>query len=324
MPTLLESIEKMVENITVTDRQEDTVNTAVENLDSYLTDEDSELFVEETFTNGSWERDTILRPLDDVDVFAVLDREEWVDEDGNLPNPQTVLTNFKDYLNGIAIYEGKVSQNRPCVTIELSKINFDVLPSFKDENGNGYWIPNHDLKSWTHSDPKALSQSLDDADVYNDYNLKKVVMAVKYWNRENEKLIPSFQIEESAISLFDTDKFSDLEEGIRLWFDNGFDLLEKDTFDSDKKYNTAKDNVDHVKQKLNEAKNLLDDDKEADAKKIWKEIFGKEFPTVDEEEAKNFARALSEGGLKIASSGKLSETVGKNITPSKGYYGEPL
>lgn len=324
MATLLESIKKMVDNITVTDRQEETVTTSVENLDSYLTDEESGLFVEETFTNGSWERDTILRPLDDVDIFAVLIRDEWVNEEGELPNPQTVLTNFKDYLNGLPVYEGKVSQNRPCVTVELTKINFDVLPSFAEENGNGYLIPNHDLKSWTHSNPKALSLKLEDADAFNDYDLKNVVMAVKYWNRDNEKLIPSFQIEESAISLFDTAKFSDLEEGIRIWFNNGFNLLEKDTFGTDNKYDTANDNVDFVKQKLNEAKNLLDGGKEADAKKIWKEIFGKEFPTVDEEEAKNFSRALSEGSLKISSSGLLSENVGKNVTPSKGYYGEPL
>ena len=322
MPTLLESIKTMVDNITVTDRQEDTVNTAIQNLDSYLTDENSELFVKETFVNGSWERDTILRPLDDVDVFAVLDKDEWVDDEGNLPNPQTVLTNFKDYLDGIAIYEGKVSQNRPCVTIELSKINFDVLPSF--EEGNGYYIPNHDLSSWAFSNPKSLSQRLEDADVYNEYSLKKVIMAIKYWNRENDKLVPSFQIEESSISIFDTDKFSDLEEGIRLWFNNAFDLLEKNTFKTENKYNTTNDNIDHVKQKLNEAKNLLDDDKEADAKKIWKEIFGKEFPTADEDEAKNFSRALSEGGLKISSSGILSQTVGKDITPSKGFYGESL
>lgn len=324
MATLLQSIKRMVDNITVTDRQEETVNTSVDTLDGYLTDEESGLFVEETFTNGSWDRDTILRPLDDVDIFAVLNRDEWVNEDGELPNPQTVLTNFKDYLNGLPVYEGKVSQNRPCVTVELTKINFDVLPSFAEENGNGYLIPNHDLKSWTHSNPKALSQKLEDADAYNDYDLKNVVMAIKYWNRENEKLIPSFQIEESAISLFDTDKFSDLEEGIRTWFNNGFDLLEQETFDSEKKYNTTKNNVQYAKQKLNEAKNLLDDNKEADAKKIWKELFGKEFPTVDEEEAKNFSSALSNGGLKISSSGLLSETVGKAISPSKGYYGEPL
>lgn len=322
MLTLSESITKMVENISVTDRQEDTITTTIENLDSYLIDEESELYITETFTNGSWERETNIRPLDDVDVFAVLEKSKWLDEEDELPKPKTVLKNLKDYLNGIPIYEGKVSQNRPCVTIELSKIDFDVLPSF--EEGEGFLIPNHDLESWTFSNPKSLTQRLDDADVYNDYQLKSIIKAIKYWNKLNDKLIPSFQIEESAISIFDTDKFSDLEEGIRNWFNFAIDLLDKKTFKTENKYDKGKENVEFVKQKLNEAKNLLDDGKETDAKQIWKEIFQKEFPTVDEEEAKRYSSLLSEGSLKISSTGLLSDTVGKNITASKGYYGESL
>lgn len=322
MLTLSESITKMVDNISVTDRQEDTITTTIENLDSYLIDEESELYITETFTNGSWERETNIRPLDDVDVFAVLEKSKWLDEEDELPKPKTVLKNLKDYLNGIPIYEGKVSQNRPCVTIELSKIDFDILPSF--EEGEGFLIPNHDLESWTFSNPKNLTQRLDDADVYNDYQLKSIIKAIKYWNKLNDKLIPSFQIEESAISIFDTDKFSDLQEGIRNWFNFAIDLLDKKTFKTENKYDKAKENVEFVKQKLNEAKNLFDDGKETDAKQIWKEIFQKEFPTVDKEEAKRYSTLLSEGSLKISSTGLLSDTVGKNITVSKGYYGESL
>lgn len=322
MKKLLQSISEMVDNISVTDRQEETITTSVNNLDSHLTAEKCDLSVNETFTNGSWERDTILRPLDDIDVFAVLNGDEWIDDEGELPNPQTVLTNFKDYLNGIGDYKDKVSQNRPCVTITLSKIDFDVLPSF--EENDGYLIPNHDLKSWIYTNPKGLSQKLESADVYCDYQLKKVIKAVKYWNRENDKKIPSFQVEEVAISIFDTDKFDNLEEGIRRWFDEAENLLEKESFKTENNFNTSKDNISHVKQKLNEAKNLLDDNKESDALKIWKELFGKEFPTADEEEAKSFSRSLSEGSLKISSTGILSTTVGKNITASKGYYGESI
>ena len=56
------------------------------------------------------------------------------------------------------------------------------------------------------------------------------------------------------------------------------------------------------------------------AEKNWKEIFGKEFPTVDEEEAKNFSKALSEGSLKIGSTGALSTTAGSAIGASKGFF----
>ena len=320
MTKLIKKITEMIEKISVTDKQEDSITTSVENLNDKLIHEDCDLFVQETFTNGSWERDTILRPLDDVDVFAVLNKDEWIDENNNLPNPQTVLTNFKDYLNGIGDYKGKVSQSRPCVTIELSKINFDVLPSFED--GDGYQIPNHDLKSWTFTNPISLSQRLENTDKYCGYNLKKIIKAVKYWNRENDKIIPSYIIEEISISIFETDKFSNLEEGIRLWFSYAKNHLKSKDFTSENKFNSSKDNIEKVKQKLEEAKELVDSNQESDAIKIWKEIFGKEFPTADIEEAQNFSNELSKGNLKINSSGLLSTTIGKTITSSKGYYGD--
>jgi len=40
------------------------------------------------------------------------------------------------------------------------------------------------------------------------------------------------------------------------------------------------------------------------------------------EEAKNFAKSLSDGSLKISSSGLLSTTVGKSVSASKGFYGD--
>ena len=320
MTKLIKKIAEMIEKISVTDKQEDSITSSVENLDNKLTHEDCDLFVKETFTNGSWERDTILRPLDDVDVFAVLDKDEWIDENGNLPNPQTVLTNFKDYLNDIGDYKDKVSQSRPCVTIELSKINFDVLPSF--EYGEGYLIPNHDLKSWTFTNPISLSQRLEDTDKYCNYDLKKIIKAVKYWNRENEKMIPSYIIEEIAIDIFETNKFSDLEEGIRLWFSNAKNYFKSKDFTSENKFNSSKDNIEKVKQKLEQAKELADSNQESDAIKIWKEIFGKEFPTADIEEARDFSNELSKGNLKINPSGMLSTIAGKTITSSKGYYGD--
>ena len=75
---------------------------------------------------------------------------------------------------------------------------------------------------------------------------------------------------------------------------------------------------------MQEAKELLDKKNEYEAKRIWKDVFGKEFPTVDEEEAKLFSKHLSEGTLKATSTGLLSTTLGKTIAASKGFYGEEI
>lgn len=320
MPTILQSIRKLIENISVTDRQENSIKTSTGYLDGHLTKVQNNLDIDNTFVNGSYERDTIIRPLDDVDLFALLNESEWSDEYGNLPKPQAVLTKIKNKLNSISHYKDKVTQDRPCVTVTLNSINFDILPSFEQNNG-GYLIPNYDLQSWTYSYPKQLTNNLNDCNRNNGYNIKDVVKAIKYWNRENKKLIPSFQIEESLISYFNIHNFVNYEQAIRLWFNNAEYYLEKAKFKSNNQYEDAIRKIEKVKGQLNTAREHLDKNENAEALRIWKDVFGKKFIISDIDEAKSFSKKLSDGLLKSTSTGVVSEKVGRNIPASKGFYG---
>lgn len=319
MATLLQSINQLIDNITVTDRQEENIRQSLSNIDGYLLKKESGLNITRTFTNGSYERDTNIRPLDDIDMFAVLDFEKWKNEYGNYPNPQSVLSRMKNYLNDLNDYKDKVKQDRPCVTIELSNKSFDVLPSF-EQPGGGYLIPNYDLKSWTYSYPEQLTKDLDDTHKLRNYKLKPTIKIIKYWNREIGKLIPSYHIEEIAINIFKVNTFVNYEESVRLWFNNAEYHMQSIKFNSNDDYNAALKKIKKVRDKLNDAKKKLDDGKENEALLIWKDVFGKEFPTVDVEEAKSLSKALTEGGLKIGSSGALSTSVGTAISASKGFF----
>ena len=322
MKTLLQCIDGLITNISVTDRQEKNIEGSITNLTRYLKDTESDLSVKDVFTNGSYERDTIIRPLNDIDLFAVLEKEDWKDEYGNLPNPQSVLSKFKTYLDSLNDYKGKVKQDRPCVTIQLSDKDFDVLPSF-EQIGGGYLIPNYDLKSWTYSYPEQLSKNLNDVHRAKDYKVKPVIKAIKYWNRENSKLIPSYHIEETAINIFLVNSFKNHEEAIRLWFNNAEYQLLSQKFKSNGDYTAAINKIKKVKDKLNDAKKLYNEKKEGEAIIIWKDIFDKEFPTIDLEEAKSFSKALAtDGGLKTGAAGLLSTTAGREIPASKGFFGE--
>eukprot|EP01118_Nematostelium_gracile_P018444 TRINITY_DN8186_c0_g2_i1.p1 TRINITY_DN8186_c0_g2~~TRINITY_DN8186_c0_g2_i1.p1 ORF type:complete len:208 (+),score=0.64 TRINITY_DN8186_c0_g2_i1:43-624(+) len=180
---------------------------------------ENELFVKKNFTNGSYDRDTIIRPLNDVDIFCVLKQEAWEDKYKQLPNPQSVLTKIKDYLNKQTEYKDKVKQDRPCVTICLSNKNFDILPCF-EAFGGGYYIPNYELNGWVFSYPEQLYSDLERVHKLRNYRVKQVIKAVKYWNRNLEKLIPSYHIEEIAITLFSVYDFKNFMEGIQIWYDN--------------------------------------------------------------------------------------------------------
>lgn len=319
MSTLIQSVEKFIENISVTDRQEDNIDASFKNLSNHLLDENSNLSVQDVFLNGSYARDTIIRPLDDIDLFAVIDDSDYSDN-GLDPNPQTVLTKFKNYLNSIYDYEGKVKQDRPCVTIHLSDKNFDVLPSLR--KAGALYIPNDALAGWTFTDPKTHTAQLNETNKRRHYKVKGVVKAVKQWKRENYQNIPSFHIEEVAIEIFNFYDFTNYEEGIRLWFEMAERYLKKERFKSDDEYDKVKNKVGNVKRMLAEAKRLSDDNKVGYAKKIWKEIFGREFPVIDDEEAKNIADASKKGTLKYSATAGLSTISGSAMAASKGFYGD--
>ena len=319
MSTLLQSIDKFIENITVTDRQEDNINTSFNNLKNNLMKDDSNLSVKEVFLNGSYERDTIIRPLDDIDLFAVIDQADYV-ENGLDPNPQSVLTKFKNYLNSLNDYKGKVKQDRPCVTVVLSDKNFDVLPSLR--KAGALYIPNSDLSGWTFTDPKTHTDSLNRVNRNRNYKVKSIVKAIKQWKRENNQNIPSFHVEEVAISVFDIWTFTNIEEGIRKWFEHAEGNLQVGRFKSYDEYSKVKEKIKKVKEKLQEAKKLLDEKKEGEAKKIWKDIFGKNFPAIDDNEAKAFSESLSGGNLKYSATAGLSTSTGTAMAASKGFYGD--
>ena len=319
--TLLECIRGFIDNISVTDRQEDNIKGSLSNLESRLKDDQNGLHITRTFPNGSYERDTIIRPLNDIDLFAVMDSNAWKDEYGTLPAPQRVLTKIKNHLNDLPEYKDKVSQDRPCVTVQLSDKNFDVLPSFEEPAG-GYLIPNYDLQSWTYSYPEQLTTDLDNINRQRGYKVKSTIKGIKNWNRENGWLVPSYHIEEVAINIFNFSDFTNFEQSIRVWYDNAEFYLRSNKFKSNDDYTTSINRIKKVKDKLNEAKEKYDNGKEDEAIRIWKEIFDKEFPTVDSDEAKSFSKSLSEGNLKIATSGILSTSAGIAISASKGFFGD--
>lgn len=318
--TLLQCISQFVDNITVTDRQEEGIKSSLDNIYYQLIKKENELFVERTFTNGSYDRDTIIRPLNDIDIFAVLKREEWQGEFLQLPSPQTVLTNLKDFLNSVSEYKDKVKQDRPCVTIQLSDKHFDILPCF-EVDGGGYMIPNYDLSGWTFTYPEQLFRDLESVHKLRGYRVKQVIKAIKYWNRDLGKLIPSYHVEEAAIGIFNGHDFKNLREAIEIWFNNAESYLESYKFKSANDYDKALDKLAKAVKKLQGASDKCSEGKEGEAIQIWKELFGRDFPTIDPEEAKNFSKAISEGSLKVGSSGLLSTSTGYAMSASKGYHG---
>lgn len=319
MATLLQCINQFIEKITPSDLQEDVVQGAYDNLEGYLTSKDCKLNIKEVFLNGSYIRGTMIRPINDIDVFAVIDDADYY-INGQVPSPQSVLTSFKNYLNSIGDYKDKCRQDRPCITIDLSKLHIDVLPALRHTGALS--IPNSDLSGWTFTDPKTHNQNFSDLDRRCNYKAKDIVKAVKRWKNDRNLPLPSFQIEVIACYIFNLFTFKNAEEGVRLWFDHAEGYLIQGMTGSYNQYIKVRDAIRATKKKINEAKTYTDDGKPAEAIKIWKEIFKTDFPSVDVNEARSFGKAIKDGTLKWSASAGLSTIAGGAIAASKGFYGE--
>ncbi|MBY0427351.1 MAG: hypothetical protein K2Q22_17075, partial [Cytophagales bacterium] len=302
------------------DKQTESVSTTYNNIKSLLLTSDSNLSGDSVFQNGSYDRDTIIKPLDDIDLFFVLQENSYKDEFGRLANPQSVLTKVKDYLNGTKDYKDKVKQDRPCVTIHLSDKKFDILPCFGNDN-IGYLIPNYELNGWMNSNPIIHSNELTNVNKTCSGKVVPLVRIIKYWNREmNQKRIPSFHIEEMAINTFRYGTIDNFEDGVHKWFQYALNVLDVTKFDSTEKYSLAYNKLKEAKDKISKAHDFYKEGNELEAKKLYKEVFGDKFPTISEEEAKAMSENMKNGSLKMASSGILA-TGTINIKPTR-FFGE--
>ena len=324
MRKLENCIKDFIDGITISRDLDGRIDTSFKSLKTYLEKEDSGLHVNRVIMNGSYLRDTIIRPTVendiDIDVFVFIDEDQW-DSQGVNPKPRSVLNKFKQYLEGNGDYKGKCRQDRPCITIDLQAYHIDVLPAL-DKDGT-YKIPNNDLENWMSTDPESHTDRLNSVDAKMGGKVKPVIRALKKWKViEGMNKFPSFHIEEIAMDIFDSESFTTYEEGIRIWFQNASKHLSPTRFDSKEECDAVREAIKVAKDKLNKAKALLDDNKEEDAKKLWKEVFDdRKFVIIDATEAKEFSSALTEGRLKYGAAG-LSTTAGRVIAASHGFYGK--
>jgi hypothetical protein len=297
MSTLSKCVDSFIENITVTDRQESSITQSVRNLDGHLKNKEAKMGVVR---------------------IVVLDPDVWKDEYGRRSSPKAVLTSMRNYLNGLSDYEDKVSQDRPCVTIELTDKHIDLLPCF-EEIGGGYVMPSADLEFWVSTYPKQLEHDLKTATSACRF-VKGIIKAVKYWKRADDVPIPSYHVEEVTISISRIVTIPDHVTGIMESFKQAETYLIPSKFNTDNAYERAIRKVQQVNGRLAQAEEHLGRDQVDEALAIWKDVFGSDFKVLDLNEAKNFSNALRNGTMHTTSTGMLSTTTGRAIPASAGYY----
>lgn len=213
MKTISQAFEEFTQSLELTQAQRDEAIDQHTNMRAKLGER---LDVAGNFLSGSYARNTAIRPLNDIDIFLVLNPG---DELTVVSKPQEALTVVKDTL--ARIYPGKTPtlQSRS-VNIEFSRtgIAYDVVPGFADpDDGEVYWIPDCDGPKWIKTNPRIHKVQSTRANEAAGKKLKPLLKSVKHANHVHGKMARSFHLEVLSWSILTTDPRSYLAGLVTLF-----------------------------------------------------------------------------------------------------------
>lgn len=151
--------------------------------------------VVDNFLTGSYSRSTAIRPLNDVDLFLVLDATRHPGPGRG--TPKDCLRELRGVLNGM--YPNKdwpILQSRSVnVAFSGTGVGYDVVPAFLDGAAEVYRIPDRDSNRWIRSNPKVHQRKSTEANLRAGQMLVPLVKAAKHWNVKAGKPMRSFHLE---------------------------------------------------------------------------------------------------------------------------------
>lgn len=250
------------------------------------------------FLTGSYKRHTKTKPLKDVDIFTVLDKEK---ESKYINDPTGLLAAVTKHLKK-EYGDNNVSANRRSVEItfgtatdtdaEDEKVfSIDVVPAFV--KADHYIILDPKTSDgWTHTNPKIHEEKATKANEAFGGQWKPLVKMIKKWNEHHGNPIkPSFLIEVMALEILNPPFSGGYEYELKAFFATARDKIHltwndpaglgpavSDQMDAERIAN-AKEALKNAELNVSKAIQLQKQGKNGESLKVWREkIFGPKFP----------------------------------------------
>ncbi|MBA9080267.1 hypothetical protein FHR79_000354 [Micrococcus aloeverae] len=233
---------------------------------------------------GSASKNTIIRPLDDVDVLAVFSNINnawgtyWNDSYG-------FIYRIRDAYNGVSIQQLGTRGQAVRVFYKIGG-HVDVAPVFSQGDGV-YHLPNG-AGGWLLTAPTIANDWFAERNRTLSYQLAPLARLLKAWNRAHSKRIRSFHLETVAATVFGSlgSNYRDALQKFFEWAPNylyvndpggqGGDLSSYLTWTTRDALITALSSAADRAKRANEAEASGD---HAEAKRLWKIVLGNSFPT---------------------------------------------
>jgi hypothetical protein len=233
---------------------------------------------------GSADRGTIIRPLHDLDLLAVFDAAAY-NNNYRWNGSNAFITRVRNALDlGGARIIG--TRGQAVRIFYQSGPVVDVAPVFALQGG-GFYLPNGS-NGWLTTDPDFHKRWINEQNQKLSYHLKPFARLIKRWNRVHSERLSSFHIEVMVANTFSA-MGSNSRETAAKFFDWGQSRLHSDdpaghSGDLSAKLtaNQRRAVLDGFQSAQVRAERALDAEvigDHAEAIRLWKIIFGDEFPS---------------------------------------------
>lgn len=166
--------------------------------------------VERDILSGSYSRGTAIRPLHDIDIFVILDKQYHRDVYPSAvgESPERCLARVQEALEKAYPNKSKPRRQRRSVHVDMlgTGIGYDVVPAF-EVRGGVFMIPDVDRKGWINTNPEGHKEKLELANRRAGSKLNSLIKLAKLWKRRQREQTPdfalrSFHLEVMAYSAF--------------------------------------------------------------------------------------------------------------------------
>ncbi len=253
--------------------------------------------LERDILTGSYARATKIRPLEDVDIFCILDQEE--ERKYLSSHPSLLLQEVAGALRR-HFPDEDVMPRRRSVKVDFSRggppgeeriLSFDVVPAFA--RGRAYVIPDTVApEQWIRTDPEIHAEKATAANEAFQKQWKPMVKMIKKWNANQGKPIkPSFLIEVMAHQILAPPFSGGYAREVKSFLATAHDRLDEDWDDPAGLGPPVSDQMDaasvtEARRKILEASRAIDhaifverDGKIGQALRAWRDrVFGPFFP----------------------------------------------
>ena len=296
--TVEQSFKKFLTNLNPTEKQLQQIQTTRETIDNLFSN-DEQIYLhpqkQPSFLTGSYARNTIIRPLHDIDLYVRVNYSIHAKD----KSPLSILRLMASALRKRYPQSTKINVNSPCVEVGFFGYKFEIVPviCYKDDP-DLYDIPAPGSKSWMLCYPNVPSRWLSSCNNKNNGMFIPLIKMLKQWNRNNKVGLKSFHLELLTEKVFGSvTKIVSYPQGIYDWMycvrnwvwennypfmmepGNSYEFVDKYMYETpSRRLRVIRNKLDLGLKRAERAWNFYIKGRDAASKRIWHQMFGSMFP----------------------------------------------